>query len=138
MKPKGICQECGKLICSNKLHKSMIDGRLLCSFHYKQENKQRNGSQPNERPVLPGLSNSTENKKTRSGGAKMSKNNSYVIRGEEEILKKKYGKAYCNHFNKLKKALGNTRMKMIQDNTESIDRQKREKELNKKLVEGLR
>lgn len=96
------------------------------------------GKEANKRPVVPGLSNSMENKKKRSDGAKMGKNYSYVMKGEGSFLKDKHGKKFKEQFNKLEKALGKTRMKMIRDNSESIDRQKREEDLNKRLVKGLK
>lgn len=135
MKPKDHCQECGRIVCSKKLNKSKKDGRNLCGICYKSENKQINGLKP---VSVPGLSNSMQNKKKATGKAKMGKNNSYVMRGEGEYLKKKYGNKYYEQYKRLKSALGETRMKMIQDNSESIDRQKREEDLNKKLIEGLK
>lgn len=134
MKPKDHCQECGKFMCSKKLKKSPIDGRLLCGACFIRIV----GIKVGKNAIMPVLSNSMENKKKVSGRARIGKNNSYMIRGEEEIIKQKYGRAYCGQFTKLKKALGETRMKMVMDNSESIDRQKREIDLNKRFNEGLK
>lgn len=134
MKPKDYCQECGRFVWKKNLKKSPKDKRLLCEDCFKREC----GIKLVEEPIVAGLTNSMENKKKVNGGAKMNKINSYMIRGEEEILKKKYGNKYCDQFIKLKRALGETRMKIIQDNSESLDRQKREKELNKRFKESLK
>jgi hypothetical protein len=134
MKPKDYCQECGRYICRKKLKPSPKDKRLLCKNCFKKEN----GIRYVEEPIVPGMTNSMANKKKVNGGAKMGRKYSYVIKGEEEIMKKKYGKKYFGQFKKLKNALGITRMKMITDNSESIDRQKREKNLNERFKESFK
>jgi hypothetical protein len=92
----------------------------------------------NKRPVVPGLSNSKEKVKKATGKAKMGKNCSYVMKGEGSFLNSKYGKDGKKKTRVLRGALKETRKKIKIKNQEIVDRQERDKDLNKRFKESFK
>jgi len=134
MKPKDHCQSCGKFMCKKKLKKSPKDGRLLCGHCFSREC----GIKLIEEPIFPKFNNSTEKRKKAVRMAKISQKCNYLDRTDIDFLKNKHGNRNYKKIKKLFNYLGIHRTRDILNNSESIDRLKREKELNEKFKAGLK
>jgi len=134
MKPKDYCQECGKFMCKKKLKKDPKDERLLCGNCFKR----LAGIRLVKEPIVPIMNNSTKSDKKAVRMAKIRRRCNYIDRSDVDFLKNKHGSEGYGKIKKLFKYLGVHRTKDILDNSESVDRQKREMNLNNKLIKGLK
>lgn len=129
MKPKGDCQECGRHISMSKMHRSKIDGRLLCSYCFNRENASRL-KYALEDVIIEPLSNSIKKQKTTLKSANLAKP-TYFTRDEIDVLKAKHKNNSYNAIYQLRKYTSNS----IKKNTIIP---KINNDLNKKLLEGLK
>ena len=133
MKPKDYCQNCGKYICKKKLKRSPKDNRLLCANCFKEEF----GIKPIYPPIIKNIGNLSEKEKNTLRIDEIRRKCNYIDRSDIDFLINKYKSKNYKKINKLFKYLGTHRTRDILDNSESLDRQKRE-EIMKKFLKGLK
>jgi hypothetical protein len=131
---KDSCQECGRLVNSNKIHQSRIDYRKLCSYCYNSENKTLLNDKLDR--VFGPLDNTIKNPETLTREAK-NLNTGYLKRDELDFMKSKHGSNASLKIKRLKCAMkesGRKSKSKIKDKSDSLNK----KELNKKLLDGLK
>lgn len=130
MKPKDNCNSCGRYLRKNKLTKDPKDKtRLLCIRCFKKEDKNYVFSR-NEKPIIPGGKEVVKKKV-------IFYKRQILLRGEEEVLKQKYGYTKfrtgrsCKEVARLKKGI--IKKKKINEEIKSPDNID-----NKEFIEGLK
>ena len=129
MKAKSYCQRCGKYSQSSSLRKEIHGKRLLCSYCYKFKNDERLHS---KLANLPEINSSVDKLPIRkdffdSRGV-YDLGNSFLLKGEDEVLKNKYGGS-VSQLQRLKRAL-----RLNKKKTPEVKKEK----LNEKFLEGLK
>jgi len=143
MKPKGFCQECGHLVAKKKLHKSKQDRRILCGNCYRLEQEHIfNSNKALGSPDIEILNDYMEIPRSVMRVSLNKQYNNRLLRGEDIIIKKKYGydtlsigNKKCKQLRELKKAIYNTQLK--KELSEKLAKQIPNKDKNKKFLDGL-
>lgn len=150
MKPKGNCQECGRISHVSKLKKEIHGRRLLCGKCYSCENNKRYDK---KLAVLPKINGSimelSDNIKSPVRIAKNRKSKDVLLRGEDMVIKKKYGYDQnnlngdsCSQVKRLRTVLWNNeskkKIKEKEEMIRSIFYKKKKDNMNKNFIDELK